>query len=569
MTAPNRNEPRAPLVAASHAATPTCDQQEPSSLSSLSATPGKRDKAFAIRGVLFNGLGRCCDVAVTFFMTPFLVHTLGNEQYGIWAILMSLVSYYGLFDLGMRNAGIKYLAEYEATGDHRAMNRLVVTSLCGYAVLALAVLVTATGMAWFVPELIKLPTSTRGTIFWVVLLNGANVSLTLAGQIFSITLAAKNRFDLINVLGMVSSVLTAVLMVAVVGSGGGLIGMAAVIFVVGVITQLLQATFALKLLGRRVLARFEFDRSMLATILRFSLLDMFVTASKNLTTSAGAVIVGCVLGPAAVTVYALANNISHRLRKMAKEVVSVAMPIASKLHAQARHDDLRRLLILSTKALAAMAAIATIVALVFGKGLIGLWIGPSYVDSVYPIFCILMIARAMGMSSSGLHNMLVGMGQLGWLSYLAIIEGYLIVTGGVCLVIGFGLEGMAWSVLVTQLIVAGIGLPMCASLKVGLSTHGLFRRVAVPTARVAAITLVAAVGVAYLWPAQSLFVLILEMGGVGALGFGSIFYFCFDAATRSDIISAVVPKRLRTWFRETRQAVAPIGVRLVGGRIAK
>ncbi len=41
---------------------------------------------------------------VAFFLTPFVVNSLGSTAYGIWVLLMSLTGYYGLLDLGVSAA---------------------------------------------------------------------------------------------------------------------------------------------------------------------------------------------------------------------------------------------------------------------------------------------------------------------------------------------------------------------------------------------------------------------------------------------------------------------------------
>jgi O-antigen/teichoic acid export membrane protein len=48
-----------------------------------------------------------------------VIHHLGDERYGIWAQVFSLVDYYGLVDFGFRSAVVKYAAHFRATGEMR------------------------------------------------------------------------------------------------------------------------------------------------------------------------------------------------------------------------------------------------------------------------------------------------------------------------------------------------------------------------------------------------------------------------------------------------------------------
>ena len=64
----------------------------------------------------------------SFFLSPFIVHRLGNETYGTWALLVSLVGYLGLLDLGVRGAVTRFIANTHASGDHDASSRYASTS---------------------------------------------------------------------------------------------------------------------------------------------------------------------------------------------------------------------------------------------------------------------------------------------------------------------------------------------------------------------------------------------------------------------------------------------------------
>ncbi|MFH1920435.1 MAG: hypothetical protein ABIP48_11185, partial [Planctomycetota bacterium] len=97
-------------------------------------------KTLAIRSVAFNWLGRGCSFIITFIVTPIILHGLGNEAYGIWAIVMSAAAYYAIADLGLQSACVKYIAQFVALGDREARDNLVLTAFSLYSMLAVGVL---------------------------------------------------------------------------------------------------------------------------------------------------------------------------------------------------------------------------------------------------------------------------------------------------------------------------------------------------------------------------------------------------------------------------------------------
>src|SRR3989337_3174154 len=89
-----------------------------------------------VRNVACHWAGYIVQVAVAFFMTPYVIHTLGEARYGIWTLVMGLTGYYGLLDLGIAYGITQYLTRCLAANDTENLNRTASTgtvalSYCG------------------------------------------------------------------------------------------------------------------------------------------------------------------------------------------------------------------------------------------------------------------------------------------------------------------------------------------------------------------------------------------------------------------------------------------------------
>src|SRR5438132_9906968 len=100
---------------------------------SVDNTPKPGASAASRRALLVNAaaswLGFAAQVAVTFFLSPILIHGLGDRRYGIWALVDSVLAYLTLFDLGVAAAVVRYVARFEAARDRQELNRVFNTSL--------------------------------------------------------------------------------------------------------------------------------------------------------------------------------------------------------------------------------------------------------------------------------------------------------------------------------------------------------------------------------------------------------------------------------------------------------
>src|SRR5262249_57148855 len=87
---------------------------------------------------------------IAFFLTPFVLASLGPARYGVWALLINLSGYYGLLDLGFRAGLTQYMTRYLALGRLDQVNRcassgFTVLGLCGGLILLASLAVAAGG----------------------------------------------------------------------------------------------------------------------------------------------------------------------------------------------------------------------------------------------------------------------------------------------------------------------------------------------------------------------------------------------------------------------------------------
>src|SRR5256885_10679314 len=80
------------------------------------------------------------NVLVGIFLSPYILHRLGDEAFGLWVLIFSLTGYYGLFDLGIRSSIVRYVAKYSAVNDQDQLNKLVNTAMFAYGAIALVCL---------------------------------------------------------------------------------------------------------------------------------------------------------------------------------------------------------------------------------------------------------------------------------------------------------------------------------------------------------------------------------------------------------------------------------------------
>src|SRR5271157_708182 len=104
----------------------------------------KFDQRQILRNVGSSWFALGVNIAVGIFLSPYILHRLGDTAFGLWILIFSATGYYGLFDLGIRSSIVRYVAKYSATGEQEELNRLVNSALFSYSgigILAMAITV--------------------------------------------------------------------------------------------------------------------------------------------------------------------------------------------------------------------------------------------------------------------------------------------------------------------------------------------------------------------------------------------------------------------------------------------
>src|SRR5215472_12176659 len=95
------------------------------------ATTASRAPAQASRlitNVLWSWTGVAASLFQGLVITRFLIRSLGEEQYGIWVLIFSILDYFWFFDLGLNSAVTNFCARFMARNEPEKINEVISTS---------------------------------------------------------------------------------------------------------------------------------------------------------------------------------------------------------------------------------------------------------------------------------------------------------------------------------------------------------------------------------------------------------------------------------------------------------
>jgi O-antigen/teichoic acid export membrane protein len=419
------------------------------------------------RSVVLNWLALAVSMGVAFWLSPFVVHRLGNVAYGIWTLVNSMIAYMGLLDLGLRGAVTRFVSKHHARGEHLESSRALSAAFWVRLWIGLVVVVISFVFPPIAISVFHIPAEMQTATRWAIGVTGTSFAVTLAIGVFGGVLAALNRFDVLSTVNIVQTVLRASGTLWLLRSGYGIVGLA-----IWELTVVVLANTALAALTFRVYRELRlFFRRPESAVLRplwsYSLYALLFNICGQIIYYTDNLVVGVFLSAGAVTFFAIAGGLLDYARQVVSALGTIIFPLASSLDARGRQAELRRLLIKGTQA-TLLIALPIQVALFFrGHTFIALWIGQEYAGISGSVLRILLLAHVFAIANYTSYNIVCGLGKNKRVALVGTVEAAANLLLSVVLVRLIGLEGVAWGTVIPSLAVQLLFWPryICATLE--------------------------------------------------------------------------------------------------------
>jgi O-antigen/teichoic acid export membrane protein len=325
------------------------------------------------------------NIGMAVFVSPLMIRRLGDEQYGLWALIFSVAEYFVLLDFGIRAALVKYVAQHYALGEHDALNRTLNSGLAFLSGMAALLIVVTVAAAPAAPGLFDISTPLRGTFVYMAFITGIGWALSIVFMCFSASLEAVQRFDLSNRIFIGTNVGRVVLTVGLLLAGAGL----APVVTVAVGMRLLQCL----LLWRTFQRHFPYFRWRLSDVDGPTFRRLTTFGLQNVPWMVGSlvlmqgppVVIGRALPEQFVGYWALPVRLVQNVAEFVYRLGFVTNARATELVAHEQRDALVRLGVQGNRYALVIFMPAAIFLMTYGDAVFRLWLTPQFAAASAPL----------------------------------------------------------------------------------------------------------------------------------------------------------------------------------------
>jgi O-antigen/teichoic acid export membrane protein len=410
--------------------------------------------------VLANWSALLFSVAVNFFLSPFIVHRLGNTSYGIWTLLASVVGYMGILDLGVQSALTRYVARYHATSRDADANRTVSAGLAIFTVFGVVAIALSVAVAFALIDRLHIPSDLVPVARQVMVISGFAVAVSLVSGVFGGVVSAMQRFDLASGMEIGVGVARAIAVIVALRMGGGIVALAIVQLGASVARGAANVLLARHLYPALRPSLWNWNTAELRMIFSFGAFASVLHISNMVVTSADSLIISAFMPVSAVAFFAIAASL---VTYGSAIISSLSRTIAPQVGAmQARQEDaaIRDVVLRAGRVATLLILPVGITFVLRGRTFLRLWMGAEYAgrsgDVLQPLAVALILFAAPHIAGSAL----IGLNRHRELAPVLAVEAMVNVALSIAWIGTLGLLGMALATAIPRIAVGLGAIPL-------------------------------------------------------------------------------------------------------------
>ncbi len=409
-----------------------------------------------LRSTASNSFKLVVATIITFVMTPIYLRELGDYDYGIWEVIVSVIGYLGLIDLGLRPTISRYTAYYFRKADREGKDVHTVYSTSLILMATAGVIAAGATFVWSISAPQVLSPEPGQDARYALVLQLIALQLLFAFPFYSMesTLEGRLWYTTKNNIAIAASIIMSTFLYFALPHYDALVLLATATLVM---TLSKLVIFALVLRSRRYgghrFSLTNFSIPLTKEMLVFGYKSLVQGLAAKIQSKADPVIIAFAMGPQFIVFYSLPHALVSRATSISAVLTHALMPAFSQMHSNDDQKGIERYFMFGSKFVAAIHIASCTGMALLGEAFIRLWISEHYATEARYILYI-MAASTLMQGALPLHNrMLMAMNKHGPLSWLYVSRAIINVILTLVLVFPFGLVGVAFATLLSNIIV--------------------------------------------------------------------------------------------------------------------
>lgn len=410
-------------------------------------------------------------IGASFLVSPILVHRLGNEQYGIWVLVNSIVGYFTVMDFGVNTAVVRFISKYDAENKKKYSRDVYSNACIIFVSVSVLIALICLILGLFFPRFFHAEGLSDGYIYVVFILAGFELATLMGTGMYTGVMHAKHEFVWLNIINIIVLAVKNIVLVILLISGFSLMGVAIIHLSATILRSSLRYIYIKKKHKHLTFKAGAFDVGIMKMIFGYSVYSFFICIALKVLFFTDSIVIGTFLTVSAVTFYAIPMTLMTYLEQIVHVGVTVLTPIISTNDAVGDHSQNKNIYIWVSRYALVLSLPVIFVLFTNGDSFISLWMGRAYGEKSTTILQILCIGYIAYLSQLIATELLMGISRHRFVAFVYIIEA--VANLGISIILikfyGYGLEGAAYGTTIPLVVVNLLVVPLYTCRVIGLN----------------------------------------------------------------------------------------------------
>ena len=336
-------------------------------------------------GAILNYFIIALNTIVGLAYTPYMLRCLGQNEYGLYSLVASVIAYLTILDFGFGNAIVRYTAKFRAEGKMQEQWEMFGMFLIVYCIIGLIAFGGGLGLYYNVDVLFDrtMTESDLSQARTMMLLLTINLAFTFPLSIFGSIITAYENFVFQRIVNILRIILSTGVLIIVLAIGYKAVALVIVQTVFNLLTLVINYIYC----KRKLKIRISFGRFNLPFIKEISIYSFWIFLNAimdKIYWGTGQFVLGAVSGTIAVAIFSVAILLQQMYMAFSFSISNVLLPKITKMIASnASNVEISNLFIKAGRIQCYIITFILMGFLLFGKSFIILWAGKDYEQSYY------------------------------------------------------------------------------------------------------------------------------------------------------------------------------------------
>lgn len=343
-------------------------------------------------GAIIGYINIIASILVTFIYTPILLKYMGNEEYGLYALVSSVIAYLSVLDMGFGNAMIRFVSKAQARENEKEESKVNGLFLFLYLIIGTITLIIGAILLKNIDKLFPALTDIEREKAKIIMgILSFTVAISFPLSIFDSYVMACEKFKFLKILNVIKTISIPLTMLPLLLCGYKSITMVVVTSVYNILYHICTMYCCFKKLNMKIYFSIKkIDKSLFKEIFKYSFFVFLGLIVDTVFNNTDQVILGSVCGTIAVSIYSVGTKIISMYTTVSTTISGLFLPKITKLLEEKDSDKKISDIFIKVSRIQIYIMMLILAGfIVLGKQFITLWVGEEYHDTYFIILLII------------------------------------------------------------------------------------------------------------------------------------------------------------------------------------